>query len=439
MSSSEASDRILIRDLPRRVGQRVTVQGRLLGGRSHGGVGFLDLVDRSGRVQLVGNTAVSVPAVQSVIACSGVVIEQGRAPGGVEVQIDSLEVMSEPCEELVFNPASLPSPCRPGGPSMDTLFDHRELTLRSPLHLAVARVTSEVLAAVDAFLRSRDFVEIKTPKIVVAGAEGGAGMFEVRYFERAAFLAQSPQLFKQTMASTPLERVFEVGPVFRAEKHATGRHLNEFVGLDAEMAFPQGLDEIMGVACDLVKAAVERVASSCAKELAALGTTLPKLEGTVPVLDLEEAKTIATGKKPSRANPAEDLTPEDERAVCEWAAREHDCDAVLVHSFPLRSRPFYTLPSARRGRSESFDLLLRGLELSSGGLREHRIEVLEDALERRGIEPDSMASYLRVFRSACPPHGGFGIGLERLVQKLLELPNVRYASLFPRDRARLEP
>jgi len=439
MTGNGSVRRTLIRDLKERIGKQVEIAGRLMARRGHGGVTFLDLGDRTGQVQLVLGEGGDAPPVQSIVVCRGEVVAQDRAPGGVEVKRGEVEVLARPDERSDFDPFSLPSPCTGEGPGIEVLLDRRELSLRSPAHSAIARISSEVLRAVAGYLRRLDFVEIKTPKIVLAGAEGGAGMFEVKYFERTAFLAQSPQLYKQAMASTPLERVFEIGPVFRAEKHATGRHLNEFVGIDVEMAFPEGLGEVMDTAAGLLRSAVEHLAEACRHDLKTLGTSLPAVPERIPVLDLESAKEIATGFKPSRANPAEDLAPEDERRICEWAREHHASDAVLVHSYPLRSRPFYTQPSTRRGRSESFDLLLRGLELSSGGLRIHDVSQLEISLELKGIESSTLEPYLRVFRAGCPPHGGFGIGLERLVQKLLDLPNVRYASLFPRDRMRLEP
>jgi len=319
------------------------------------------------------------------------------------------------------------------------VLDHRELSFRSQNHLAVVRIIAQTLATVDAFLQKREFVEIKTAKIVAGGTEGGAGLFEIKYFERAAFLAQSPQLYKQIMASTPLERVFEIGPVFRAEKHATGRHLNEFTGVDVEMAFPLGMDEVIGVGADLVRVVVENLRVSCASDIELLGSELPVVPESVPHLSLDEAKEVATGEKPNRSKPAEHLSPEDERAICDWAKRERGCDLVVVTGWPARSRPFYTMPGRSPGRSESFDLLLGGLEICSGGLRVHDPEILEFNLRKQGLDPDQMESYVRIFRTGCPPHGGFGIGLERLVQMILGLPNVRNASLFPRDRHRIAP
>jgi len=440
MTWQERSDRTLVRDLKDRDGATVTLLGRLVARRDMGGVAFADLLDRTGLVQLVLPGGMATPALQSVIRCSGVVAMNERAPRGVEVQVAELDVLSAPQVDLPFNPESLPSPCTEGGPKLETLLDHREVSLRSTKYLAVVRIASEILAAADDFLRYRDFVEVKTPKLVSGGTEGGAGLFEVKYFERSAFLAQSPQLYKQTMASTPLERVFEVGPVFRAEKHATGRHLNEFTGIDVEIAYPNDLRHLLSLIEGLVRAMGARLAERCQGELDMLGTKLPVLGEAFPVIDLDTAKEIATGQRPTRSNPAEHLSAAEEQTICEWALREHGSEGCFVTEWPTRFRPFYSLPCAgNRKKSETFDLLLRGLEMSSGGLRQHDAAALEEAIGRQGLDPAAMEPYLRVFRTGCPPHGGFGLGLERLVQKFLDLPNVRCGALFPRDRNRLAP
>lgn len=438
MTWTSNPDRTLIATLSGAVGGRVRVMGRVSAVRSHGTVNFVDVSDRSGKVQVVLGSG-ALPSVHAVVACVGLVVENHRAPGGVEMQEAAFDVLSAPVDNPPFDPDRLPSPNDERSPAIDTLLDHRPISIRGPAQQAVIKLVSELLHAADECFRALDFVEIKTPKLVSGGTEGGAGMFEVKYFERAAYLAQSPQLYKQTLAATPLERVFEVGPVFRAEKHATARHLNEFVGIDAEVAYLRGLDDLMSLEETLVRSVVQHLASKAQPLLTAVRAQLPKVDVAFPRIDLNTAKELATGSRPSRTRPAEDLTPEEERAVGEWALRECGSDAVFVYGFPARTRPFYTMPSPGGRKSESMDLLLRGLEISSGGLRIHDAQQLEDSMRRHDVEPDSMGDYLSVFRAGCPPHGGFGIGLERFAQRLLELPNVRHASLFPRDRTRLQP
>lgn len=432
-------ERTLIADLDRLPGEDVTLMGRVLSVRSHGEVSFFDLVDRSGQIQCVVGNGIEPPRSHSIVCTQGSVVATEAGDVGVELRVINIDVLDEPVDSIPFNPTAIPLPGHEGGPSIGTLFDSRQISLRNQKHLAIARFSSHLLGAIDQFFFSNDFLEIKTPKIVAGSTEGGAGLFEIKYFERIAYLAQSPQLYKQTMASTPLERVFEIGPVFRAEKHETGRHLNEFTGIDVEVAYPGDLSDLMDLLEVFLREVVLKAKGRALEELECLGVSLPRLEKPFPRLSLEDAVTIATGRKPTRANPADGLTPDQERSVCHWAAKEHGSDAVLVYGYPTFARPFYTEPGSSPRLSASFDLLLCGLEICSGGLRINRVDQLEASIERHGLSPDNMSGYLDVFRTGCPPHGGFGIGLERLVQMLLGLPNVRYACLFPRDRNRLTP
>jgi nondiscriminating aspartyl-tRNA synthetase len=432
-------DRILIKDLKSIIDSSATIRGRVTEIRDLGGISFIIVVDRSGLCQLVIDSRQKLPVLQSIVACTGRITANEKAPTGIEMYVEDLEVVSSPEKELPFNPARLNTPIRSDGPNIETLFNYRGLSLRSATHQSIVKLTSELLRAIDDFFRSRDFVEIKTSKIVGGGTEGGSGLFEVKYFERVAYLAQSPQLYKQTLAATPLERVFEIGPAFRAEKHATIRHINEFTSIDVEMAFPQGMDELMDIQEDLIKHCIAHLSSTCQDTIGILETELPKIDGDIPRLDLDQAKEIVTGVKPTRSKPAQDLTPEEEHKICQWALQHHNSEAVFVHSFPVSKRPFYTMRQENPRKTQSFDLILRGLEISSGSIRVHDPKLLKANLEKQGLNIESLSSYLEVFQFACPPHGGFGIGLERLLQKLLNLPNIRYACLFPRDRNRIEP
>ncbi|MDD2718012.1 MAG: aspartate--tRNA(Asn) ligase [Candidatus Wallbacteria bacterium] len=431
--------RTLIGTMAGRIGCDVSILGRVDEIRDLGGVSFLMVTDRSGTCQIVADPYLDIPSIQSIVKVSGTVAASEKAPGGFEMAAKNLLIVSEPVREMPFNPARIPTPLKEGGPNLETVLNHRGLSLRAQSCQAVARVTSQALRAVENFFHERDFTEIKTSKLVGGGTEGGSGMFEVKYFERIAYLAQSPQLYKQALATTPLERVFEIGPVFRAEKFATGRHINEFTGIDTEISYPEGMHDLMDLEEDLLNAVIEHLAGKCGREIAALCTTLPRINGEIPRLELDRVKEILTGVKPSRLKPAEDLSPDEERLICEWSAREYGCDAVFVHSFPTGRRPFYTMPQENRKKSQSFDLILRGLEISSGCIRIHKADQLIQNIEKQGLKPESLKAYLEIFQFGCPPHGGFGLGLERLVQKLLDLPNIRHATLFPRDRNRLEP
>ena len=432
-------ERTLIGDLASQEGRLVVITGRVVAARSMGGINFFDVIDRTGSCQVVLDAAMNMPRLQSVVHVLGRAVRDVRGGASVEVQAETLAVLSHPNGELPLDPSRLPSPGSGIALPIDKLLDHRVLSLRSQSAQAILRVTSETLKSTQDHFRSAGFIEVKTPKLVAGGTEGGADLFELRYFDRLAYLAQSPQLYKEILAATPIERVFEIGPAFRAERHATGRHLNEFVSIDAEMSYPRSMGDIMDCAEALLRSVIGHLQGACEDCFVALSADLPALrEDSIPRLDLRAAKAIATGSSPSRLDPPIDLSPEEERRLCEWSRTEHGCDALFVHSFPLRSKPFYTKAKGH-WTSESFDLLLRGLELSSGGLRLHTVSDLESAMDRHDLNECDFAAYSQMIRTGCPPHGGFGIGLERLVQKVLDLPNVRHACSFPRDRYRLEP
>jgi nondiscriminating aspartyl-tRNA synthetase len=434
------SNRILAEALRSKIGESVTIAGRVLATRDHGKVRFVDVFDRSGKLQVVLASEQEIPPAQSIIQCHGRVVENPNAPNGAEVQAETLTIVSRPTIALPFNPGLLAAPIHTQGPGLETLLDHRTLGFRSPPYFGILRVISEILAGVDEFCRQNGFVEIKTAKIVGGGTEGGANMFEIRYFDRAAYLAQSPQLYKQSIASTLVERVFEIGPAFRSEKHETSRHLNEFTGIDLEISFPTDMHALMDVEEALVQSILRRLQRECTQDLQIAGATLPRLPGAIPRFSLDEVKEIVTGQRPTRSKPAEDMTQEDERLICEYAAEKLGSDLVFVHSFPTRTRPFYTQPLPDNPRkSSSFDLVMRGLEVSSGSIRIHDPLRLEENLRKLGMDPESFAGYLEVFRTGCPPHGGFGMGLERLAARILDVPNVRYTTTFPRDRQRLTP
>jgi nondiscriminating aspartyl-tRNA synthetase len=432
-------ERTLAKQLPCLVGEEVCLKGRVVSIREVGTVRFVDLVDRSGRTQLLLGDACPTPALQSLLNCYGVVKTSSKSLSGYEIHCHKVLVIAAPGIGESYNPEEINSPLKEGGPSLENQLDRKHLSLRSSAQQSITRISSEVIHAAGSFLRSRDFVEIKTPKLVSAGAEGGSGMFEVKYFDKLMYLSQSPQLFKQTMAASPLERVFEIAPVFRFEKHATSRHLNEFTGVDVEFAYPDGLEAVIQMEIDLLYAIREHLLQNCSSELEYLGAKLPNLDN-IPMLSLDEAKELLTGEKPSRRKPAKELTPAEEKHLCQWARETYGSDAIVVHSYPAATRPFYLMPyEDNPRRSMSFDLLLRGVEMSSGGIRVHDPDVLEFNLKRKGLETSDFGFYPEVFQYGCPPHGGFGIGLERLVQKFLGFENIREACLFVRDRQRLAP
>jgi nondiscriminating aspartyl-tRNA synthetase len=312
--------------------------------------------------------------------------------------------------------------------SPETKFDLRPLSLRHPKVRAVFRVEAALLRGFRAYLDQHGFVEIHSPKLVEQGAEGGADVFEVPYFGRRATLAQSPQLYKE-LATGAFLRVFEVGLVFRAEPHATRRHLNEYVSLDAEMGPIESMSEVMAVLAGAVAAMFAEVRSACAGEIELLGAAVPEVT-EIPVLRFADVKTDAEP----------DLSPAEEQAICARIRAETGSELCFVTGYPSSKRPFYVLDDPEDpGYTHSFDLLFRGTEITSGGQRIHDPAAVEAKLRARGVDPASFASFLVGHRHGLPPHGGFGLGLERLAALLCGLDNVRDASLFPRDARRLTP
>jgi nondiscriminating aspartyl-tRNA synthetase len=309
------------------------------------------------------------------------------------------------------------------------------ISLRNPKLLSIFRLQSDILRFFAEYMRSEGFVEIKTSKIVGTGTEGGTSLFELQYFDKKAFLAQSPQFYKQTMVSSGLERVFEIGAAYRAEKHDTPRHLNEYVSLDVEMAFIDDERELIELEKRILKSVFAGVASEDAETLRLWGATVPSPESVdaAPTVSYDEALSIAarSGKK------IYEINPEAEKMLCEWSSVEHGSDIVFVNDFPRKARPFYAYPKGKG--TLSYDCLFRGLEITTGGRRIHEYPMLLESCAAFGLDPTSLSDYMSIFKYGCPPHGGFAIGLERLTQKILGLSNVKEASLFPRDRRRVSP
>jgi nondiscriminating aspartyl-tRNA synthetase len=399
--------RILTTELRAHAGERVLLQGWLHRKRELSRITFLVLRDRAGLAQVVapGDTSSQGLAPETVLEIEGVAVANAQAPGGVEVHEPEIRVLAELAEAP---PVELhrPEPRE----SLPLRLDAAPVALRHPAVRERFRLAARAVAAFRSTLDGLGFTEIQTPKIVATATEGGANLFRVDYFGRDAFLAQSPQFFKQTLVGV-FERVYEVGPVFRAEPHETGRHLAEYVSLDAELGFVRDHRDVM----DVVRAAVLAM-------IEAVGEELPQ---DVPVVRFED---VHTGDEP-------DLSPADERRIC----AEHG-ELVFVEGFPTWKRPFYTHPDPERPEwSRGFDLLYRGLEIVTGGQRLHRYGDYVAALADRGLDPEPFASYLDAFRYGMPPHGGFALGLERFVAQALGAANIRETTLFPRDRNRLVP
>ncbi|MDZ7801245.1 MAG: aspartate--tRNA(Asn) ligase [Trueperaceae bacterium] len=430
MSETSEAERTLAHALEEQLGARVTLRGWVHARRDLGGVQFLLLRDRSGVAQCVLH-GTPVPLPESCVQVGGTVVASDKAPGGFEVQADALTVLSE---ATAPPPVEIPKERWHANP--ETLLAYRYVTVRAPETQAMLSVQAQLVSAFRAFLDARDFTEIFTPKLVAAGAEGGADMFEVDYYGRRAFLAQSPQLYKQIMVAVH-ERVYETAPVWRAEASHTTRHLAEYLSLDVEFGFIRDEDEVMDLQEALLGAIMARVRERCGELLRRLEATVPDTSVAFPRIPLLDARALVE-ERYGHAPGGKDLDPEGERLLGRWAKEEHGSDFVFVTRYPEAARPFYTQPTGD-GLTRGVDLLFRGVEITSGGQRVHEHDVLVRELEKRGMDPRRFEGYLEVFRHGMPPHGGFAIGAERLTALLLGIPNVRFARAFPRDGSRLQP
>ncbi len=423
-------ERILTQEIAAYAGREVRLAGWVHRIRELGAVSFVLLRDRSGVGQLVyqGKTDLGN---ETVIAVRGRVEANEKAPGGYELHVRETDVLSSAATDL---PVSVNQD--PDAIGIDALLDHRLLSLRMPKVRSIFAIQATILDAFADYLRGNDFTEIKSSKLIGSGTEGGTGLFTVDYFGERVYLAQSPQFYKQAMVASGMERVFEIGAAYRAEKHDTPRHLNEYVSLDVEMGFISGHEDLMDLEVGLLSHIFSAVAERNAGDLAAFGASVPAA-GTlanIPRIDHDEAKALVSSRGGRKVF---EINPEGERQLCQWAEETAGVAAVFVSGYPRKKRPFYTYPEGMKTRS--FDLLFRGLEITTGGQRIHDYAMLLETLPRFGLTEDGLGDYCSIFRYGCPPHGGFAIGLERLTQQILGLGNVKEASLFPRDRRRVRP
>jgi nondiscriminating aspartyl-tRNA synthetase len=424
-------ERIWTRDLRAHAGERVRLAGWLHHRRRLSSVTFLLLRDATGLAQVVVDDAEAVAELphETVLEVEGLAVATEQAPGGVELHEPSFHVLARPDGSP---PIELRRPVLKE--QLPTLLDHAAVSLRHPRRRAVFRLAAATLAGYRAALDGLGFTEVQTPKLVASATESGANAFTVDYFGRRAFLAQSPQLYKQILVGV-FERVYEIGPVFRAEPHDTARHLAEYVSLDAEVGFVEDHRTVMAFAREAVAGMAAGVRSLDLSDL-----ELPEVPAEIPAVDFREAQAMIEADTGERVVGEPDLAPAHERWLGEWARREHGSDFLFVTGYPMEKRPFYTHPDpARPGLSNSFDLIFRGLELITGGQRLHRYEDYLQALEARGQSPEPYEGYLEAFRYGMPPHGGFAIGLERWVARLTGAANLRETTLFPRDLHRLTP
>ena len=420
-------------------GAKVKVNGAVHTIRDMGTVAFVILRKREGLLQCVyeeGSADFELKDIKeaATVEVEGVLEENEKAPNGIEIRMESVKILSEPEDEMM--PLAISK--WKLNTSLEAKLNYRSISLRNIRERAKFRIQEGLTRAFRDFLYSQEFTEIHTPKIGAKGAEGGANIFKLEYFHRPAVLAQSPQFYKQMMVGV-FDRVFETAPVFRAEKHNTKRHLNEYTSLDFEMGYIDGFEDIMAMETGFLQYTMELLKKDYAREIEMLGITLPKVD-EIPQVRFDEAKRLVSEKYHRQIRNPYDLEPEEEALIGRYFEEEYKADFVFVTHYPSKKRPFYAMDDPDdKTFTQSFDLLFKGLEVTTGGQRIHEYQMLLDKIEAKGMTTEGMEQYLDIFKHGMPPHGGLGIGLERLTMKLIGEDNVRETCLFPRDLSRLEP
>jgi len=417
-------------------GDEVIVSGFAADAKAMGKIAFITLRDRSGTVQVVATPEnpqfkdIGSIVKESIVTIIGTVKASKLKSGGKELQLKQFEVVTPANPNLPIDFSGKIATV------LDKRLDHRILDLRNPKILAIFKIRSRVNMATREFLIKEGFIEMQTPKIISAGAEGGATLFPVVYYDKKAFLSQSQQLYKQMMLAAGFEKVFEIGPTFRAENSHTTRHMTEFTHFDFEMAYIDSEDDVLKVMERMFVHVMKDVEKNCADEIKTLGITLDIPALPFPRVPYKECVEMLN-KEGSKIKFGEDVGSEDEKKLGELVKKKYKNSAYFLTKWPTKVRAFYIMSEGEV--CKGFDFMYRGLELSSGGQREHRIELLKQQMKDRGMNPDNFEFYLDAFKYGIPPHGGFGIGVDRMVQMICQLDNIREAVLFPRDPERIQP
>ena len=433
--------RTISSDLKQHIGKSATIQGWLHKKRAMGGLMFLVVRDRGGIVQVVLQDEAQQAKLHgmqlgTVLTVKGNVVEEPRAQGGLEIHEPEISIMV-PVEEPT--PIEIDKPIDHKSENLDTLFENRAINLRNHQETKTFKLRSDITRYIREFLYANDFVEINTPKIVAGAAEGGAEVFKLDYFGQPATLAQSPQLYKQMMVGV-FERVFEIGPAFRAELSATTRHVSEVTMLDIEMGFIKDHDEVLGMVQDMVRDVLVKAYADNAEVLKSLNAPELTIKAKFPHYTMAEIHQMYSKETGKDTTDELDLMPEEEKWICEYS-KEHDgCELVFATNLPKKKMKFYHMAN-EDDTARSADLLFRGVEIATVPQREHRYEVLLQQLKDAGIDPSDpgFSYYLLAFKHGLPPHGGCGFGIDRFVQKIVGLGNIKEAILFPRDLNRLTP
>ncbi|WP_455714823.1 aspartate--tRNA(Asn) ligase [Anaerosporobacter sp.] len=421
-------------------GKTVRLNGAVHTIRDMGEFAFVVLRKQEGVVQCVfteDNLSFDLKTLKegATIEVQGVVAKEDRAPNGFEIRLTDIKVLSMPSYDTM-----LPIPISKWKlkTSLETKLSLRPISLRNIRERAIFKIQEGIVRGFRDFMFAQKFTEVRTPKIVAGNAEGGANVFKLEYFGKKAFLAQSPQFYKQTMVGV-YDRVFEVAPVFRAEKHNTTRHLNEYTSMDFEMGYIDGFEDIMEMEQSMLDYTFKFLEKEYSKELQILGVKLPDAS-KIPTVRFDEAKQLVSEKYDRKIKNPYDLEPEEEILIGKYFSEEYGSDLVFVTHYPSKKRPFYAMEDPTDPKfTLSFDLLFKGMEITTGGQRIHNYEEQVAKMVARGMDPEDFTHYLMIHKYGMPPHGGLGIGLERLTMRLLDEQNVRETTLFPRDVSRLEP
>lgn len=436
-------ERTYIKDLSTKIGEQVLINAHIEIRRDQGKMVFFDFLDMTGIVQgvVLPNYKDALEIAKEIrsewiVEVNGKVnkrpernIQKDKQNGDIEIEITAIKVLNK-AKELPFEKDS--------EINIDTYLDYMPLTLRSTKAKAVFKIQATILKAIREFLATENFTEFQAPKLIGEDAEGGANSFSLEYFGHTAHLAQSPQLYKQIMAGV-FERVFAIGNVYRAEKHATTRHLNEYTSFDIEMAFIKDHTDVMKMETKILSHVMKVLKQECSKEFEIFKSEIPSVPENIPSFKLREAQEIIKTEFGEDCTKEPDLEPQHERWLCEYAKKKWNSDFIFVTHFPISKRPFYTMEDENdKGYAKGGDLLFRGVEITTLAQRIHDYDTLIESMKNKGLDPEKFRFYLQAFKYGIPPHGGFGFGIERLTAKLLGLQSVKEATLFPRDINRID-
>ncbi len=419
-------------------GKSIYTHGAIHGVRDIGGVTFIILRKINGLIQCIYDKRENAEIKEILkpennIRVKGRVVKNEKAPHGVEIAVEEIELISTPEAELPIKVSDYKLSI-----ALENEISVRPVILRNEKRRCTFKIEEGIVRGFRRFLEENDFTEIFTPKIVAAGAEGGSNIFKLEYFGKKAFLAQSPQFYKQTLVPV-YERVFEIAPVFRAEKHNTMRHLNEYISVDFEMGFIKDFYDVINMETGMIKSALAYLRENYMPYIKTLNAQIPEID-TIPCVKFKEAKEMVAKKYDRPIRDPYDLEPEEERLIGQLFKEDYNSEFVFVTHYPVKKRPFYAMDDPEDPKyTLSFDLLFRGLEVTTGGQRIHSYKEQIEKMKKKGLDPDDFESYLMLHKYGAPPHGGLGLGLERFTMQLLGFTNIRQTSMFPRDTLRLVP